>query len=41
VNAIEITGKEIDKLRIVVCGAGAAAISCSRLILQWVQKEKT
>lgn len=32
-NAIEITGKEIDKLRIVVCGAGAAAISCSRLYL--------
>ncbi len=32
-NAIEITGKEIEKLKIVVCGAGAAAISCSRLYL--------
>src|SRR5208337_1335093 len=32
-NALELTSKKIDKLRIVVCGAGAAAISCSRLYL--------
>ena len=32
-NAVEITGKKIDQIKIVVCGAGAAAISCSRLYL--------
>jgi malate dehydrogenase (oxaloacetate-decarboxylating)(NADP+) len=32
-NALEITGRQIDKLKIVVCGAGAAAISCSRLYI--------
>ncbi len=32
-NSLEITGKEIDKLKLVVCGAGAAAISCSRLYI--------
>jgi malate dehydrogenase (oxaloacetate-decarboxylating)(NADP+) len=32
-NALEITGKKIDKIKIAVCGAGAAAISCSRLYL--------
>ena len=31
INALEITGKKIDTLQMVVCGAGAAAISCSRL----------
>jgi malate dehydrogenase (oxaloacetate-decarboxylating)/malate dehydrogenase (oxaloacetate-decarboxylating)(NADP+) len=30
-NACELTNKEIDKLKIVVVGAGAAAISCARL----------
>ncbi|HBE40539.1 MAG TPA: hypothetical protein DDW27_04925 [Bacteroidales bacterium] len=39
-NSLEITGREIDKLKIVVCGAGAAAISCSRLYLSLgVKKE--
>jgi malate dehydrogenase (oxaloacetate-decarboxylating)(NADP+) len=39
-NALEITGREIDQLKIVVCGAGAAAISCSRLYLSLgVRKE--
>jgi len=33
-NAIEITGKDITKVRIVVNGAGAAAISCTRLYLK-------
>ena len=32
-NAAELAGKDIDKIRVVVCGAGAAAISCSRLYL--------
>ena len=32
-NALEITGKKIEKIKMVVCGAGAAAISCSRLYL--------
>jgi malate dehydrogenase (oxaloacetate-decarboxylating)(NADP+) len=30
-NCLEITGKKIDSIKMVVCGAGAAAISCSRL----------
>jgi malate dehydrogenase (oxaloacetate-decarboxylating)(NADP+) len=30
-NAVEITGKDISKIKIVINGAGAAAISCSRL----------
>jgi len=32
-NAIEITGKDITKVKVVVNGAGAAAISCTRLYL--------
>ena len=39
-NALEITGKKIDEIKMVVCGAGAAAISCSRLYLSLgVKKE--
>ena len=39
-NSLEITGRDIDKLKIVVCGAGAAAISCSKLyLLLGVKKE--
>jgi len=30
-NAVELTGKEISKVRVVVNGAGAAAISCTKL----------
>ena len=30
-NCLEITGRKIENLKVVVCGAGAAAISCSRL----------
>ncbi|MCX6326977.1 MAG: hypothetical protein NT144_10080 [Bacteroidia bacterium] len=30
-NCLEITGKKIENIRLAVCGAGAAAISCSRL----------
>jgi malate dehydrogenase (oxaloacetate-decarboxylating)(NADP+) len=32
-NAVEITGKKIEEIKMVVCGAGAAAISCSRLYI--------
>jgi len=32
-NALEITGKKIENIKMVVCGAGAAAISCSRLYI--------
>jgi malate dehydrogenase (oxaloacetate-decarboxylating)(NADP+) len=32
-NALEITNRKIEELKMVVCGAGAAAISCSRLYL--------
>lgn len=31
INALELTGRKIEDLKMVVCGAGAAAISCSRL----------
>jgi malate dehydrogenase (oxaloacetate-decarboxylating)(NADP+) len=30
-NSLEITGRKIEDIKMVVCGAGAAAISCSRL----------
>ena len=30
-NALEVAGKDIDKVKIVVNGAGAAAISCTKL----------
>jgi malate dehydrogenase (oxaloacetate-decarboxylating)(NADP+) len=30
-NALEITGKKIEKIKVVVNGAGASAISCSKL----------
>jgi malate dehydrogenase (oxaloacetate-decarboxylating)(NADP+) len=32
-NATEITGKKLENIKMVVCGAGAAAISCSRLYI--------
>jgi malate dehydrogenase (oxaloacetate-decarboxylating)(NADP+) len=39
-NCLEITGKKIEDIKLVVCGAGAAAISCSRLYLSLgVKKE--
>lgn len=39
-NSLEITGRKIEDLRMVVCGAGAAAISCSRLYVSLgVRKE--
>ena len=40
INALEISGKKINEVKIVVCGAGAAAISCSRLYLSMgIRKE--
>ncbi len=33
-NALEIIGKKIEDLKIVVSGAGAAAVSCTRLYIQ-------
>ncbi|MCK9617544.1 MAG: NADP-dependent malic enzyme [Lentimicrobiaceae bacterium] len=33
-NALEITGKKIEEIRIVVNGAGAAAISCTKLYIK-------
>lgn len=33
INSLEISGKKIGDIKMVVCGAGAAAISCSRLYL--------
>ena len=40
INALEITGKKIEEIKLVVCGAGAAAISCSRLYVSLgVKKE--
>ncbi len=33
-NALELVGKSIDKVKIVVNGAGAAAISCSKMYLR-------
>jgi malate dehydrogenase (oxaloacetate-decarboxylating)(NADP+) len=39
-NSLEITGKKIDEIKLVVCGAGAAAISCSRLYLSLGVRKK-
>jgi malate dehydrogenase (oxaloacetate-decarboxylating)(NADP+) len=33
-NALEVAGKNIENVRIVVCGAGAAAMACLRLYIQ-------
>jgi malate dehydrogenase (oxaloacetate-decarboxylating)(NADP+) len=39
-NSLAITGRKIEDLKMVVCGAGAAAISCSRLYVSLgVRKE--
>ncbi|MDR1499417.1 MAG: NADP-dependent malic enzyme [Tannerellaceae bacterium] len=40
INALEITGKEIGKVRIVVNGAGAASISCTRLYVMLGAKKE-
>jgi malate dehydrogenase (oxaloacetate-decarboxylating)(NADP+) len=33
-NALEVAGKNIENVRVVVCGAGAAAMACLRLYIQ-------
>src|SRR5512132_3954390 len=33
-NALEVAGKKIDKVRVVISGAGAAAIACLRLYIK-------
>ncbi|MBK78874.1 MAG: NADP-dependent malic enzyme [Flavobacteriaceae bacterium] len=40
INALQIANKEIDKVSIVVSGAGAAAISCSKLYMALGAKRK-
>lgn len=32
-NALEIAGKKIEKVQVVVNGAGAAAVSCAKLYI--------
>lgn len=32
-NALKIVGKPIDRIKVVVCGIGAAGIACSRMLL--------
>ncbi len=39
-NAVEITEKKLDEVKIVISGAGAAAISCSRLYQAFGAKRK-
>jgi malate dehydrogenase (oxaloacetate-decarboxylating)(NADP+) len=39
-NCLELTGKKIEELKLVVCGAGAAAISCSRLYVALGMKKE-
>ncbi|HEX7623890.1 MAG TPA: malic enzyme-like NAD(P)-binding protein, partial [Anaeromyxobacteraceae bacterium] len=39
-NAVELTGKRLDKIRVVVSGAGASALACTRFYLSLgVKKE--
>ncbi|MFS4493341.1 NADP-dependent malic enzyme [Maribacter sp. 2308TA10-17] len=39
-NALELTGKKIENVRIVVSGAGAAAVSCTRLYKAFGAKDE-
>ena len=34
-NALEVVGKKIDNVKVVFCGAGAAAIACAKLYLSY------
>ncbi|MCD7976357.1 MAG: NADP-dependent malic enzyme [Tannerellaceae bacterium] len=40
INALELTGKKIDEVRIVVNGAGAASISCTKLYVMLGAKKE-
>ncbi|GAA2827616.1 NAD(P)-dependent malic enzyme [Kribbella solani] len=33
-NALRVTGKEIEDIRVVISGAGAAGVACARILLQ-------
>ena len=33
INALKLTGKKLDEIRVVVCGVGAAGIACSKILL--------
>ena len=39
-NALEVAGKKIDEVKIVVNGAGAAAISCTKLYCSFGAKKE-
>jgi len=39
-NALELVGKDISKVKIVVSGAGASAVSCSRIYMSLGAKQK-
>jgi malate dehydrogenase (oxaloacetate-decarboxylating)(NADP+) len=39
-NALEITGKRHDEIRVVISGAGASAISCAELAIRWGVKRE-
>ena len=40
INALEITGKKIEEIKMVVCGAGASAISCTKLYVSLGVKKR-
>jgi len=40
INALEITGKKIDEIKVVVNGAGAAGIACLKLIIEYGAKKE-
>ncbi len=40
-NALELQGKKIEDIKLVVNGAGAAAVSCTRLYIAMGVKRKT
>lgn len=39
-NALEVVGKKHEEIRIVISGAGAAAISCAELAIRWGVKRE-
>ena len=41
INAVEIAGKKMDEVKIVINGAGASAISCAHFILPSAPNAKT
>ncbi len=35
INALKVTGKEPEDLKLVICGAGAAGVACARILLRF------